>query len=99
MKKLLIVLMVVFLLASCTLDIRDADGFRLFAYGRFIHDTNACVQSHDGFEVDGVMWNEYTADMPYTITNTKTEPINVKITTFELGSRWVVVTDSLIIEQ
>jgi hypothetical protein len=97
MKRLLIVLMVVFLLASCTLDIRDADGFRLFAYGRFIHSENACAQSHDGFEVDGVFWNEYTHTMPYTITNIEAEPINVKITTFPLGSRWVVVTDSLII--
>ncbi len=97
MKKVMILLLVL-ALTSCSLAIVDEDGFRLFAYGRFIHDTNACAQSHDGFEVDGVPWNEYTAEMPYTITNTKAEPINVKVTTFELGSRWVVVTNSLTIE-
>lgn len=97
MKKLIVILVLVLLLASCTLDIRDQDGFRLFLYGHFLTDDTACAQSHDGFEVDGVFWNEYTANTPYTITNVTGHDINVKITDMENGSRWILVSDSLTI--
>ncbi len=97
MKKLLIVLLV-FVLSSCSLAIMDGEGFRLFQYGQFIGEGKVCIQSHDGFLIGDNLYNETVENLPVTIINVLQRDINVKITDTE-GSRWVVVTNSLTIEQ
>jgi len=81
MKKAILVVFLLLTLAACSnIVILDDEGFRLFAYGEFITKDNACVQSHDGFMVNGKIYTELIADRPLTVQNLLDHEITVKVT-------------------
>lgn len=89
MKKIIVlVLLVVLLGVSC--ELRDGDGFRLFEFGWSVAPNRALIQSHDGYEVDGVIQYEVYHEIPVTITNIAEETISVRVTTIE-GQEWITV--------
>ena len=93
MKKVLIILLMVLLMVSCSLEFRDADGFHIFGFGlNQLTSDNVLIQSHDGFVIEDVIHNEGFFDLPVTIENTLNRTIDVKITTTS-GSEWVVISD------
>jgi hypothetical protein len=88
MKKILIVL--VLLLFSCSLEIRDREGFRLFRYIDFIHENNVCLQSLEGYEYSGLRMTEGVFDSPATIQNPHDHEISLKVTD-HLGSFYITM--------
>jgi len=89
MKKIIVLMLLVVLLGvSC--ELRDGDGFRLFEFGWSVAPNHALIQSHDGYEVDGVIQYEVYHEIPITIMNVADDSISVRITTTE-GQEWVVI--------
>ena len=80
MKKLFIILMVL-LLASCSINFEDEEGFSIFGYGlSYLTEDNVLIQSHDGYVINDIIHNEGFFDKPVTIINVLSRPVDVKIT-------------------
>ena len=92
MRKILVLLVIIGLFVSCTASIQilDEDGFRLFSYHQFLTGDNICVQSHDGYKVEGKLYNENVFTLPVSIENVVDKSISVKITT-EKEQKWVEI--------
>ena len=92
MRRILVLLVIIVLFVSCTASIQmlDEDGFRLFSYHQFLTGDNICVQSHDGYKVDETLYNECVFDLPVSIENVVDKSISVKITT-EKEQKWVEI--------
>lgn len=78
MRKAIVMALLVLLLASCTLDIRDGDGFRLF-YSAGWSLQSYVVQSHDGYVVDGSIYHEAVFTEPVVVVNVLPRPISVRV--------------------
>jgi len=87
MKKILFIVLIV-LCVSC--EIVNEEGFRLFAYPKFIHENNMCVQTLDGFEYNGEFITEKIIDLPASIVNPHDYEIVVKVTDID-GSEYIVL--------
>ena len=97
MKKLFILLMVLFLV-SCSVTFENDEGFNIFGYGlTYLTDNNVLVQSHDGYVINDIINYEGIFNKPVTIINVLNRPINVKITE-KNNYRWVVIEDYLLVE-
>ena len=95
MKKIFLILLV-FLITSCSLVFYSDDGFTLFRYVSFIYDGRVCVQSHDGYIANDKIYNESVFDLPITIYNQLSHDIDVKVTTVE-KTEWVNIPSSSIL--
>jgi hypothetical protein len=98
MRKAIVMALLVLLLASCTLDIRDEDGFRLF-YSAGWSPQSYVVQSHDGYVVDGSIYHEAVFTEPVVVVNVLPRPISVRVWRGNLR-RWVTIAsmDSLTLD-
>jgi hypothetical protein len=85
----LLVVVLIVLLASCTLDIRDEDGFRLFYAAGWSPDAYV-VQSHDGYRVGSELYHEAVFDAPVLVENVLDRSIDVRIW-YGTERRWVVL--------
>lgn len=91
MKKIIAIAILSLILASCSnIVFLNEEGFRLFAYPQFITKENACVQSLDGFVVDGKIYTEFVGDRPLAVENVLDHDIRAKITDID-GSRWILI--------
>ena len=88
MKRLSVILLVVILLAGC--HIVNEEGFELFRYADFIYDGIVCVQTHDGFEANGIFYTEKILDTPVTVDNILDYDIQIKVTDTD-GSKWFLL--------
>lgn len=86
----LLAVVLVVLLASCTLDIRDEDGFRLFYAAGWSPDAYV-VQSHDGYRVGSQLYHEAVFDTPVLVENVLGRSIDVRI--WHGTDRWWIVLD------
>jgi len=73
-----IIIITVVGLASCRLDIRDEDGFRLF-YSAGWSPESYVVQSHDGYVVGERIYHEGIFAQSVVVENVLPRPINVRI--------------------
>ena len=90
MKKLFIILMVL-LLVSCSINFEDEEGFLIFGYGlSHLTEDNALIQSHDGYVINDIIYNEGFFDKPVTIVNVLSRHVDVKITDVH-GKKWVEI--------
>ena len=91
MKKVALVFVVLLLIVGCSnIVIRNEEGYRLFAYATFLHKYNVCVQTRDSFTVDGVLWDEFVGDRPFTVRNVYADPIELKVTDI-YGSQYITL--------
>ncbi|PKL14794.1 MAG: hypothetical protein CVV52_00380 [Spirochaetae bacterium HGW-Spirochaetae-8] len=90
MKKLFVILVLVLMFVSCTLEFHDEDGFRLFQFGWTLGQGQALVQSHDGFRICDRLYNEAVVEKTVTIENVLNRTIDVRITDID-GQRWAEV--------
>jgi hypothetical protein len=87
MKKVVCLLILVLAMFSCTIELHDSDGFRLFNF----HDvapTCYVIQSHDGYRVGDKLFHEGVFDPPVTVENVLDRPISVRIT-HENSQTWI----------
>ena len=89
MRKAIVMAFLVLLLVSCTLDIRDEDGFRLF-YSAGWSPQSYVVQSHDGYVVGESIHYEAVFTEPVVVENVLPRLINVRIWRGNLR-RWITI--------
>jgi hypothetical protein len=60
-KKLLYLLVIVLLLASCNASIKmlDGEGWEIFQCGWSLNENDILIQSHDGYVLDGRFYTEH----------------------------------------
>ena len=90
MKKILIVL-IVLLLASCSLAIRTPDGWEIYQLGWGLSDGEVLIQSHDGFRWGEYLLNETIKHTPVTIENVLDKTIKVKVTYAQQPAEWIAI--------
>ena len=98
MRKAIVMTLLVLLLASCTLDIRDEDGFRLFYSAGWSPDSYV-VQSHDGYVVGEFIHYEAIFTESVVVENVLSRPFSVRIWWGNLR-RWLTIEplDSITLE-
>jgi len=76
-KKLLYLLVIVLLLASCnaSIHIKDNEGWEIVQCGWALDDNQVLIQSHDGYIIGDRIYNEHID----TIYKTETEERTIKI--------------------
>lgn len=81
MKRLVLIFTIIIVLASCSLEMHDSDGFRIYEFGWHIPEDHALVQSHDEFMLGLESCTEkYINKLPATISNKQNIAIDVRIT-------------------
>ncbi|PKL12366.1 MAG: hypothetical protein CVV52_10365 [Spirochaetae bacterium HGW-Spirochaetae-8] len=98
MIRRIALILIALLLVSCTLDIRDEDGFRLF-YSAGWSPEDYVVQSHDGYVVNEKIYHEAIFTESVVVENVLLRPISVRVWRGNLR-RWLTVEplDSIILE-
>ncbi len=101
MRNLLVfvcIILLITIVVSCRLDIRDEDGFRLF-YSAGWSPESYVVQSHDGYVVGERIHYEAIFTESVVVENVLPRPINVRIWRGNLR-RWVTIApmDSLTLD-
>ena len=79
MKKILIVL-IVLLLASCSLAIRTPDGWEIYQLGWGLSDGEVLIQSHDGYKIGENIMYETIKKTPVVVENVLNRTIRVLVT-------------------
>lgn len=93
MKKILLGLLVLISLVSCKMQILDPDGWAIYQMGWAIDSNQMIIQSHDGFVVNDVFYNEAIIDNEVTIINLLNHSIDVKITTSN-DVEWISIQEN-----
>lgn len=89
MKKLIIVMLALVLVScSASLELLDEDGFRLYNLGGWLGEEQYIIQSHEFFMIDDTVYEETVHLAPVTIKNFQSKPINVKISPTYENEKW-----------
>lgn len=93
MKKLLLILLVLFSLVSCKMQILDPDGWAIYQMGWAISENQILIQSHDGFIINDVFYNEAIEEDNVVIINALNHSIDVKITE-AYKNEWIIIPEN-----
>ncbi len=97
MKKILIVLMIL-VLSSCSVVIKDPEGWRIYQLGWALNDGDVLIQSHDGYRIGDRLFTEHIVTPPVTVENVLGRTIDVKITRSSSAGTWVEIGPYEILE-
>jgi hypothetical protein len=89
MKKALFAMILAVLIAGCSLEFHDQDGFRLFNFSD-IDPQSYVIQSHDGFKIGDQLYNEEIRKGPVTVENVLPREIDVRIW-HNFQTKWVKI--------
>ena len=90
MKKVLVILAIL-LLVSCSMTIKDPDGWEIYQLGWSMSDGEVLIQSHDGYMIDDNLYNETIKTSPVIVKNVLDRDISVKITYAEEKGYWETI--------
>lgn len=91
MKKILIVL-IVLLLASCSLVIKDPSGWEIYQFGWTLNDGEVLIQSHDGYKIGENIMYETVRKTPIVVENVLNRTIKVLVTYPTEKGFWVEIS-------
>jgi len=91
MKKVLVILAIL-LLVSCSMTIKDPDGWEIYQLGWAMSDGEVLIQSHDGYMIDDNLYNEIIKTSPVIVKNVLDRDISVKITYAEEKGYWETIS-------
>lgn len=88
--KIIIMVLLVFSLMGCSLEIRDPDGFLTWNFAR-ISEESIYVQSRGGYVAHGLVFYEKEFLQEVLIQNPHDYNLQVRITDKTMGQRWIVL--------
>ncbi len=88
MKKIVFVILAILILVSCSLVIKDPDGWEIYQFGWTLDDGQVLIQSHDGYRIGDNLYTEHIVTPPVSIENVLNRTINVKITRSSSPGIW-----------
>jgi hypothetical protein len=89
MKKVTIIILIIMLVTSCSMTIKDPEGWEIYQVGWTLEEGTVLIQSHDGFRWGEYLLNETIKQTPVEIHNVLDRVIKVKITLPQTPSYWV----------
>lgn len=107
MKKFFVLVIAIFLLVSCSMVIKDPEGWEIFQCGWALSENEVLIQSHDGYVLNEIFYTEHidtiyktdSEEKTVTIENRLNKQIDVKLT-YNTFTKWVKINanDSYLIE-
>jgi hypothetical protein len=91
MKKAITIILVFMLMASCSMTIRDPEGWEIYQVGWTLEEGTVLIQSHDGFRWGEYLLNETIKHTPVTIENVLDKTIKVKVTYAQQPAEWIAI--------
>lgn len=91
MKKAITIILVFMLMASCSMTIRDPEGWEIYQVGWTLEEGTVLIQSHDGFRWGAYLLNETIKHTPVTIENVLDKTIKVKVTYAQQLAEWIAI--------
>lgn len=91
MKKAITIILVLMLMASCSIAIRDPEGWEIYQMGWTLDKGTVLIQSHDGFRCRECLFNEMIEHTPVTIENVLDKTIKVKVTYAQQPAEWIAI--------
>ena len=91
MKKAITIILVLMLMASCSMTIRDSEGWEIYQVGWTLDEGTVLIQSHDGFRLGEYLLNETIQHTPVTIENVLDKTIKVKVTYAQQPAEWIAI--------
>ena len=91
MKKAITIILVLMLMASCSMTIKDPEGWEIYQVGWTLDAGKVLVQSKDGYKVGEYLYYESVCTMPVTIENCVDREISVKISKPQVPSEWKAI--------
>lgn len=89
MKKAIAIILVLMLMASCSMTIKDPEGWEIYQFGWTLDEGHVLIQSHDGYRVGEYLCNETIKSTPVTIENMLNRTIKVKVTYAQQPAEWI----------
>lgn len=97
MKKFFVLIIAMFLLVSCSMVIKDPEGWEIFQCGWALDNNQVLIQSHDGYIIDNIIYNEHIMtiyknemeECTVIIENRLARQINVKLTYGSKPEIWI----------
>lgn len=91
MRRIILLSIILVLLVSCDMRIKDQDGFYAWNFSRVPSDS-VIVQSHESYMANDAIYKEGYFDRPVEIYNVLNHAIDVRITTLEPYEQyWIVI--------
>lgn len=91
MKKAIAIILLLMLMASCSITIRDPEGWEIYQLGWTLKEGTVLIQSHDGFRWGEYLLNETIKHTPVTIENVLDKTIKVKVTYAQQPAEWIAI--------
>lgn len=91
MKKAIAIILLLMLTASCSITIRDPEGWEIYQLGWTLEEGTVLIQSHDGFRWGEYLLNETIKHTPVTIENVLDKTIKVKVTYAQQPAEWIAI--------
>ena len=98
MKKAIAIILLLILMASCSMTIRDPEGWEIYQVGWTLEEGTVLIQSHDGFRWGEYLLNETIKHTPVTIENVLNKTIKVKVTYAQQPAEWIDIAPLAILE-
>lgn len=99
MKKAITIILVLMLMASCSMTIKDPEGWEIYQMGWTLREGELLIQSREGFMLElylesedvyeQYLFTETIKPSPIEIHNVLNKSIKVKITPNQTPSYWV----------
>lgn len=92
MKKIIVILLTLLLIScSASLELLDEDGFRLYNLGGWLSEGQYIIQSHEFFMVEGTVYEESVQFAPVMIKNFQDKFVSVKISPTYRHTQWHIL--------
>ena len=91
MKKAIAIILLLMLMVSCSVTIRDPEGWEIYQMGWTLDEGTVLIQSHDGFRCGEYLFNETIKHTPVTIENVLDKTIKVKVTYAQQPAEWITI--------
>lgn len=99
MKKVTIIILIIMLVTSCSMTIKDPEGWEIYQMGWTLREGELLVQSREGFMLElylesedvyeQYLFTETIKPSPIEIHNVLNKSIKVKITSNQTPSYWL----------
>lgn len=91
MKKAIAIILLLMLMVSCSITIRDPEGWEIYQLGWALDEGDVLIQSHDGYRIGENLFTERIVTPPVTVENVLNRTIDVKITRSSSAGTWVEI--------
>lgn len=101
MKKAITIILVLMLMASCSMTIKDPEGWEIYQMGWTLREGELLIQSREGFMLElylesedvyeQYLFTETIKPSPIEIHNVLNKSIKVKVTYAQQPAEWIAI--------